>query len=131
MRPCMNRLGQCFKYKNKCVPGHQYTAKGLHMIEGNEDEDEEFRDAKIGNNNESITKNNKIEFNLSLNVFIDSYAHNTIRIRESWQIKELIIVIDSESTYNFIDKQVIKKVKASIIKSFISSDNSIWQCHVV
>jgi hypothetical protein len=62
------------------------------MIEDNEDEDKEFRDAKIENNNESITKNNKIEeFNLSLNIFTDSYAHNTIRIRESCQRKELII----------------------------------------
>jgi hypothetical protein len=50
-------LGQCFKYRDKCVPGHQYTAKRLHIIEGNEDEDEEFWDAKIRNNNESITKN--------------------------------------------------------------------------
>jgi len=62
------------------------------MIEGNDDEGEKFRDAKIGNNNESITKNNKIEeFNLSWNIFIDGYAHHTIRIRESCQKKELII----------------------------------------
>jgi len=115
-----HRLGQCFKYRDKCVPGHQYTAKRLHIIEGNEDEDEEFWDAKIRNNNESITKNHKIEeFDLSLNTFVDSYAYNTIRITRSCQRKELIILIDSESIYSFIDEQVIKEVKASILAMFV------------
>jgi hypothetical protein len=100
------KLGKCFKYGDKFVPEHQCDAKGLHMIEGNEDECEEFMDAEVGNTTGNIEKNSKIEeYSLSLNVLADNYAHhNTIKIIGSYQKKELIVLIDSGSTHNFVDE---------------------------
>jgi hypothetical protein len=61
------RLGQCFKCGDKFIPGHKCSVKGLHMIEGNEEE--EFLDVATENIIEEITPNKKIgEYGLSLNV---------------------------------------------------------------
>lgn len=49
----------------------------------------------------------------------NSYAHNTIRIKESSKGKDLIILIDSVSTHNFINMSVIKSIKAVIVTWFI------------
>jgi len=35
------RMGQCFKCRDKYTPGHRCSPKGLHMIEGIEEEEEE------------------------------------------------------------------------------------------
>ena len=75
------------------------------MIEGNEEE--EFLDVATENIIEEMTPNKKIgEYGLSLNVQADNYAHNTIRIRSSYQGKELVILIDNGSTHNFIDEHI-------------------------
>ena len=82
------------------------------MIEGNEDECKEFMDAEVGNTTGNIAKNSKIEeYSLSFNVLAENYAHhNTIKIIKSYQRKELIVLVDSGSTHNFIDEQVFKEV---------------------
>lgn len=49
----------------------------------------------------------------------NSYAHNTIRIKESSKGKDLIILVNSVSTHNFINVSVIKSIKAVIVKSTI------------
>jgi hypothetical protein len=59
--------------------------KGLHMIEGVDEEGKEFMDVKIENNNGNIMKDKKVEqYGLSLNALVDIYAHNTIRIKGSY-----------------------------------------------
>ena len=75
------------------------------MIEGNEDESEEFMNVKVGNTNGNMSENNKIEeYGLSLNALDDNYAHNIIKIKEIYQEKELTILISNGRTYNFIDE---------------------------
>jgi hypothetical protein len=50
---------------------------------------------------------------------VESYAHNTIRISQG---KELVILIDSESTDCFIDEYVVREIKVVIDKShYVSS----------
>ena len=67
------------------------------MIEGQEDE--EFMDTATRNNSTEMAPDSKIEeYGLSFNVLADNYAHNTIRIKGSYQGRDLIILIDSGST---------------------------------
>jgi hypothetical protein len=48
------------------MPGHKCIVKGLHMIEGHEEE--EFMDVATENNAEEVASDNKIkEYSLSLN----------------------------------------------------------------
>lgn len=59
--------------------GHKYSVKGLHMIEGNEEE--AFLDVEIKNTSEKLATYKKIEeYGISLNALANNYAHNTIRI---------------------------------------------------
>ena len=65
------------------MSGHKCIIKGLHMIEGHEEE--KFLDVATENIIEELTPDNKIEeYGLSLNALVDNYAHNTIRIGGSY-----------------------------------------------
>ena len=97
--------GRDIKCGDKFMPGHKCIVKGLHMIEGHEEE--EFLDVATENITKELTPDNKIEeYGLSLNALADNYANNTIRIRCSYQGKELVILIDSGSTHSFIDENI-------------------------
>ena len=41
------KLGLCFKYDDKFVPGHKCSVKGIHLIEGREDEKEKFLETEV------------------------------------------------------------------------------------
>ena len=98
------------------MPGHKCIAKGLHMMEGQEEE--EFMDATSGNNSTDIAPDSKIEeYGLSLNALADNYAHNTIRIRGSYQSRDLIILIDSGSTHSFLDSSIAGELQLPIENS--------------
>ena len=98
------------------MPGHKCIVKGLHMIEGREEE--EFMDAAIGNNSTEMAPDSKIEeYGLSLNALADNYAHNTIRIKGSYQGRDLIILIDSGSTHSFIDANVAGELQLPVENS--------------
>ena len=34
-------LGQCFRYRERFIPSHQYKKKNLNMMEGEEEEDDD------------------------------------------------------------------------------------------
>ena len=60
------------------------------MIEGVKDEGKEFLSVGVENGNGKTIKDRRIkEYGLSLNVLVDSYAHNIFRIRGSYQRKEI------------------------------------------
>ena len=100
------------------MPGHKCIAKGLHMMEGQEEE--EFMDATSGNNSTDIAPDSKIEeYGLSLNALADNYAHNTIRIRGSYQSRDLIILIDSGSTHSFLDSSIAGELQLPIENSLV------------
>jgi hypothetical protein len=112
------RLGQCFRCGDKYMPGHRCNAKSLHMIEGVEgEEDEGMRE--FGDNVQGVDKENDQvdEYGMSLNALADSDTYNTIRIKGNCQGQNLVILIDSGSTYSFINKGTIKALKASTSKT--------------
>jgi hypothetical protein len=124
-------LGQCFKCGDKLMPGHECMVKGLHMIEGREEE--EFMDAATRNNSTEMAPDSKIEeYGLSLNALADNYAHNTKQIRGSYQGRDLIILIDSGSTHSFMDANVVGELQLSVenspVLAVIVVNGSIMLC---
>lgn len=70
-------------------------------------------EAITGRNNE-IDAEDIEEYGLSLNALAKSYAYNIIRIKGSYLGRKLVILIDSGSTHNFINKCVVKEVKTMV-----------------
>lgn len=57
-----------------------------------------------------------------------NYIDNTIRIKESCQGEELIILIGSGSTHNFIDEKVMLRIKATIVLAVTVANENIMRC---
>jgi len=105
------RLRQCFKCGDKYMSGHRCNAKGLHMIEGIEEEENEGMMELEGTMQDGDKEINMInEFGLSLNSLADSGTYNTIRIKGDCQGRDHVILIDSGSMHSFIDESMIKKL---------------------
>jgi len=129
------KLGLCYKYREKFVPNHQCNKKNLNIINGANEEGDEFLEVKKGNGNEIIAnKHQKDEYDLSLNTFVDSCAHNTIRIKKNYQNKNLLILVDNNSTRNFIDKYVVNEIINTIEKTIVLvvtiTNESVMMCSV-
>ena len=112
------RLGQCFKYGDKYTPGHRCSPKGLHMIEGiEEEEEEEIKELEDTMQDECKERRSIDEFGLSLNALAENDTYNTIRIKGNCQGRDLIIFIDSGSTHSFIDEGAITELNVAKSKT--------------
>jgi hypothetical protein len=112
------RLGQCFKCGDKYTPGHRCSPKGLHMIEGiEEEEEEEIKELEDTMQDECKERRLIDEFGLSLNALAENDAYNTIKIKGNCQGRDLIILIDSGSTYSFIDEGAITELNVAKSKT--------------
>jgi hypothetical protein len=112
------RLRQCFKCGDKYTPGHKCSTKGLHMIEGvEEEEDEGIKELEGTVQNECKEMSPIDEFGLSLNALAENDTYNTIRIKGNYRGRDLIILIDSGSTHNFIDESTISELNGSKSKT--------------
>ena len=64
---------------------------------------------------------------------VEIYVHSTIKIKESYLGRNLMILIDSGSTHIFIVKKVVKKVKVvlkrTIILAIIATKKIIMKCN--
>lgn len=116
----------------KYSPGHLCNKKGIYLIIGNDKKEDEFVEARIGSNNE-INVEDIEEYGLSLNVMAENYAHNTIRIKGSYIGRNLVILFDNKSTRSFINKCVVKEVKAVIKRTtilvVIVANKSVMKCN--
>jgi hypothetical protein len=73
------RLKQCFKCGDKYTPGHRCSAKGLHMIEGvEEEEDEGIKELEDTMQDECKEMRPIDEFGLSLNALAENDTYNNI-----------------------------------------------------
>jgi len=85
------KLGKCYKCGDKFVPSHQCNKKNLNMMNDVDEENDEFLEVEKEDNNEMIAGEDQIdEYEFLLNALDESYAHNTIRIKENYQNKNLV-----------------------------------------
>lgn len=104
-------------------------------MNGANEEGDEFLEVKEGNGNEIIAnEHQEDEYDLSLNTFVDSCAHNTIRIKKNYQNKNLLILVDNNSTRNFRDKYVVNEIINTIEKTIVLvvtiTNESVMRCSV-
>ncbi|XP_073267365.1 uncharacterized protein [Populus alba] len=79
-------LRQSFKCGDKYTPRHRCSTKGLHMIEGvKEEEDEEVKELDDTMQDECKERRSIDEFGLSLNALVENDTYNTIRIKGNCQ----------------------------------------------
>jgi hypothetical protein len=87
------------------------------MMNGVDEKNDEFLEVEEGDSNKMITGEDQIdEYGLSLNALAENYAHNTIKIKENCQNKNLIIIIDSVSAHSFIDEYLLKEIRTTMEK---------------
>ena len=100
--------GLCFRCGDKYHPGHQCKWKIL-LLEG--DEEEEQDEAR-----EENVKEGEEEDNGEISLYaLKGVANNKI-IKIEGQVKDcnLMILIDSEITHNFLDENMAKKLKCPL-----------------
>ena len=129
------RLEQCFKCGDKYIPGHRCSAKGLHMIEGVEEEKHEGIKELEGTVQDERKETSEIdEFGLSLNALTENDTYNTIKINGNCRGRDLTILIDSESTYNFIGESTIMELNVATSKTtlfaVIMANGNVMLCEM-
>ncbi|KAD5960328.1 hypothetical protein E3N88_11800 [Mikania micrantha] len=98
---------ECFVCTEIYVRGHQYKNRQLFSIELIA-EDEVQDDA-----NEAMLENDYTPC-ISLNAIMGVSSYSTMRVKGSIGTKPLHILIDSGSTYNFLDANLAQKIKCPL-----------------
>ncbi|KAA8546385.1 hypothetical protein F0562_002876 [Nyssa sinensis] len=100
--------GLCFNCDEKFVPGHKCKRPQLLLLEGNYDESET-------DDEERAYANFRGELEISLHAFTGWSTTKTIRISAKVGPRELIVLIDSGSTYNFINVKIAELFQLSVV----------------
>lgn len=98
--------GLCFKCNEKYTRGHQCKKKQLYALDG-EQEDQELEQLQDEGEEESQEQNEELQ--ISINALTGSTSYRTMRIQGNFKKKLIIILIDSGSTHNFLNQEVIKR----------------------
>ncbi|XP_010541181.1 PREDICTED: uncharacterized protein LOC104814705 [Tarenaya hassleriana] len=105
------KKGLCFRCDEKFFVGHRCKQKELQVILAEEitetgEELEEEQDNEAGN------REDEGEFaELSLNSVVGLTSPKTLKIRGSIEGQEVVVLIDSGATHNFISLKLMKKLK--------------------
>ena len=72
----------------------------------------------------------KKEYRMSLNALTSCYVYNTICIKRSYHMRDLMILIDNDITHIFTDETMIKRITIVIVKTtilvvIVANDNII------
>ncbi|KAF7154148.1 hypothetical protein RHSIM_Rhsim01G0093400 [Rhododendron simsii] len=96
--------GLCFNCDERFVKGHRCQKKQLYVIIGDEEEEED-----IGQDNPGVdVATLKDEMLISIHALAESNSFRTMRVVGTIKGKEVVILIDSGTTHNFIDLRVAK-----------------------
>nr|DAD43229.1 TPA_asm: hypothetical protein HUJ06_001459 [Nelumbo nucifera] len=102
--------GLCMFYDEPFTPGHQLKHKRaqLYVVELNDDEDED------DTTEECKEEEPPVELYISMNAIIGNSHFQTMRVTGYHKKRPLQILIDSSSTHNFVDEQVVKKLGCKV-----------------
>ncbi|GJX33296.1 gypsy/ty3 retroelement polyprotein [Tanacetum coccineum] len=113
---------QCFYYDQKYMPGHKCEGQ-IFTLEIRGEEDEIFEDC-LGEGSNEMTEYVLPEevpqytTHISLNSLSGIPTHNTMRVRGHVLNQLLHILIDSDSTHNFLDMHKANKLGCQIRKTY-------------
>jgi hypothetical protein len=105
------------------------------MIEGVEEEEDEGIKELEGIVQDECNEMSEIdEFGLLLNALTENDTYNTIRINVNCRGRDLTVLIDSESTYNFIGESTITKLNVATSKTtlfaVIMANGNVMLCEM-
>ncbi|KAF7126963.1 hypothetical protein RHSIM_Rhsim11G0145700 [Rhododendron simsii] len=96
--------GLCFNCDERFVKGHRCQKKQLYVITGDEEEEDD-----TGQDNPGVEEATlEDEVHISVHALAGSNSFRTMRVVGTVKGKEMVILIDSGSTHNFIDPRVAK-----------------------
>ena len=93
--------GLCFSCDEKFTPGHRCRKSQLLLLE-NEEEDGE------------LPTNLEGEPEISLHALTGWSPHKTMRVKANIKSHELIVLIDSGSTHNFISERIANSLQLPV-----------------
>ena len=105
--------GLCYNCDEKYSPDHHCKTKQLFLIESKSDEEEEFS-SKEKEEAPKIFK--EISPEISMHAISRSLSSQTMWVKGMIKQQLITILVDSDSTHNFIDPTLSKKIQCCINK---------------
>lgn len=97
--------GLCFKCNEKYTKGHVCRKKQLYALVGDHEDQEPEQESE-----EEVDQEQEEDLQISINALTGSISYRTMRIQGNVKKKRVVILIDSSSTHNFLNQEVVKRV---------------------
>ena len=105
----------CFRCGGKWGRDHQCPLKNFRLVllEGEDEEEEDWRDAMEAHEEENLE--------LSLNSLRGLTSNKSYKVKRSIEESEVMVLIDSGASSNFISEKLVKRLKLTIynVNSFM------------
>lgn len=108
--------GLCFTCNEKYTRGHQCKKRQLYALDGEEKDQVQEQLQENEEEDPEIQEPNG-ELQISINALTGSVSYRTMRIQGNVKKKLIIILIDSGSTHNFLNLDVVKRVGVNITET--------------
>jgi hypothetical protein len=119
--------GLCYNCDDKWNPAHKYKTPKLFLIHGLELPTKEIFEEIYYDSKDSMehsppatalaTIPTTIEPKISLNAISGSLSPRTMRLEGLVKNQRVVILIDSGSTYNFLDPSILKKIHVGVLQN--------------
>lgn len=109
--------GLCFKCDGRYQPGHQCRYKELHMLIVKEDGTEYEIEEEIEDDSEESSPEMSELAELSLNSVVGLSSPRTMKLRGTIQNEDVVVMIDSGASHNFISNQLVKKLGLVMVET--------------
>ncbi|KAI0510225.1 hypothetical protein KFK09_010826 [Dendrobium nobile] len=105
--------GLCFRCDEKYMPGHRCKDRTLHVLLVCEDEEDEE-----GGGSRSDDEEEKLHLDVaevSLNSVVGFTPNHTMKVRGEIADREVVVLIDSGATHNFISNQIVESLGMELV----------------
>lgn len=103
----------CFSCDKKYFSNHEYWFRQFKVIISLEDDKD--REEEINDDIEAIVEERKMELSLNSSFVVRLDTLLIMKFTETMKGKDMIILLDSKMTHNFISKKLMKELKLSTI----------------
>ncbi|KAI0524824.1 hypothetical protein KFK09_004212 [Dendrobium nobile] len=106
--------GLCFRCDEKYMPGHRCKDRSLQVLLVCEDEEDEER----GGNDPEVEEDEKLHLDVaevSLNSVVGFTPSHTMKVRGEIADREVVVLIDSGATHNFISTQIVESLGMELV----------------
>ena len=126
--------GLCYFCDEKYQAGHRCNRPRLYLLEGMEfEEEEELKEDEVINQIGAVPEGSQAELlRISLHAIAGAPSPRTMRLVGTIGKHAVIILIDTGSTHNFVDRSVAKKIKLPVEESNLAvqvANGDTLSCH--